>query len=323
MCSQAISTKIQKHLSNLHKLLPKMLEISSVVTKAAGFWTPLKLYVLDYYMNIYTPIIKRHFSKMFYIDLLAGSGVSRHSESQSIVGSPIIAATFPKRPFNRLILTESDEASRNALIKRLDSLPDKPQFEVQSDCNQEINQIVDFIQEPKSHYLAFVDCARVEVDWNTIKTLLEYPGDLILNFQTSIIGRMAGSARKNMNQVEIQRLNQFFGSGTWMRYEKREEYLQDYKDKISNLRNLIESIRIKSKRGAIPYFYDLIIATRLTSGGSKWFEPIYSLKHEVEGCTGNDVRRIRDVLLGKSYDLPFFFKKQQPTLGNWQSDALE
>ena len=88
------------------------MEISPVITHAAGFWTPLKLYVLEYYMNIYTPIIKRHFSKMFYIDLLAGSGLSKLNGNQPVVGSPLIAATFPKQPFNKLILAEADISSR-------------------------------------------------------------------------------------------------------------------------------------------------------------------------------------------------------------------
>jgi hypothetical protein len=67
-------------------------------------------------MKIYTPIKKRHFNVMFYIDLLAGSGLSKLGDNQPMVGSPIIAATFLKRPFNKLILAKSNVASREALI---------------------------------------------------------------------------------------------------------------------------------------------------------------------------------------------------------------
>lgn len=87
-----------------------------------------------------------------------------------VVGSPIIAATFPKRPFNKLILAESNIASREALIERLDNLPKKPDYEILTDRNRDISLISDFVQDSRSHYLAFVDCAHVEVDWNTIKT---------------------------------------------------------------------------------------------------------------------------------------------------------
>ena len=187
-----------------------------------------------------------------------------------------------------------------------------------TDCNSDINQIVDLVQDKNSHFLAFVDCARVEVEWKTIKSLMELPGDLIFNFQTAIIGRMMGSAKKSQNWAEIQRLNTFFGGTSWLSLESREACLQEYMKNLSKFRNLMESIRIKSKRGQIPYIYDLIIATRITSGGSKWFEPVRHLKQKIKSCSGNDVRRIQDVLLGKSFDLPFFFKKTQPTLSNWQ-----
>lgn len=130
MKKQDTATKIQKHLSRLHEYVPKLLEISPVITEAAGNWTPLKLYVLDYYMNIYTPIIKHHFDSMYYIDLLAGSGLSELSENESIVGSPIMAATFPKRPFSKLLVVESSKESREALISRLNSLSNQTDYEI-------------------------------------------------------------------------------------------------------------------------------------------------------------------------------------------------
>lgn len=316
MRKEDLADWILNRLAELTELVEPFLEIDSQVTCDAGAWTPLKLFALRYYMNIYTPIVSNHFDNMYYIDLLAGSGLCKVGENRFVVGSPVVAATLTKKPFKKLLMAEIDPQSRDALRRRLESIEPRPEFEMYSDCNDCAPQLLAHIDKRSTHFLAFADCAKDDVSWQTVESLLRRNGDLIINYPTSIIRRMAGSARQG--GTDPGRLHRFFGSSDWMQYEPS-RLLDFYEKRIQGFRDLVESIRVTSRLKEGSFHYHLIFAARKTSGGSHWFNAVQDLKHVIERCSGEQLKRLTEVLTGKTKDLTGFTKKTgYPTLADWQ-----
>ena len=92
-----------------------------------GEWTIIKLLALLRFVDIYTKIIKaprqrRFFKNMFYIDLLAGSGLCRiGSKGDIIAGSALIACTQCYHPFDKYFLVEKNSEKAEALRARIET----------------------------------------------------------------------------------------------------------------------------------------------------------------------------------------------------------
>jgi three-Cys-motif partner protein len=300
---------------HLQRLLPMSDQLSSIrpeVIYEKGGWAALKLVCLMFYGDVYTKIISKskHYDNMIYIDLLAGSGINRVKETGDLlIGSPIIAATM-ERPFDRLVFVEAGVDRSEALECRLSSVLDKSVFTVYNKkCDESIDEIIDEnLSGGRCHYLAFVDCERLNVAWDTVEKLLQYDGDFIFNFQTSEINRVLGAYRKG--KVYDETMYNFFGDVDLSQARSGVDLLREYKNNLKKHRDIVEDITIKGGGKFGNFYYDLIFATKRTKNGSPWFfKSVMPLKSRIEAHSGEAVQMALDILTGRQMTLDWFISE--------------
>jgi three-Cys-motif partner protein len=259
-----------------------------------GAWSTIKLMTILNYVPIYTRIIPHHFDSMYYIELLAGTGLCKIKETHDIVaGSALIAATVCHAPFDEYILIEKDEKRAKALEKRMKTLT--PNVKVlQQDCNECIKEVVDRLPDG-CHYLAFIDCEGLDADWSTMDYLLSKPGDLLFTFQSQFVARVRGKAVKGSKGDE-DKLNKFYGNGRWKDCKTTKELVSAYMNKLNEKRGIVLPIYVQGPRG---YRYYVIYATKKTRKGSPWVKGVFYLKKRIEGCDYKWVKGILNVLTGR------------------------
>lgn len=272
-----------------------------------GYWPIKKLLFLKAYTStVYSAIIPKRWKKFYYIDLMADSGICKTKE-RFVLGSAFISSLYTHKPFTKMFFVDTNRKSLLALEKRikyLQRLPDysKIRYEtIPKNCNLAIDEILAAMPKD-SHYLAFIDCENMEVEWTTIKKLLDRQGDLIINFQSCGAARAIKAPQCNIPNSKIAK---FFGIPLNKIKEgglSRDDLLNLY---ISNIkksgRDLCFSIRIKSDGGS--FYYDLVFATRVTKGGSPWRKAVLCIKKHVERITCKMIEVAFNVVEGKQKKL--------------------
>lgn len=281
---------------------------------SAHEWTCLKLIFLMYWVHVYTRIIPNYFKKFYYVDLLAGPGVNYIEETGDyVLGSPLIALRTSYKPFTNYFFFEIDSKRRKTLQVLLERELGTGKYKIYMDCNRELDMILNYFQDQKSHFLAFVDYEGLEVPWSTLSKLLEYRGDVIITFQSSQINRCFGKAVKGNEEME-KKLTDFFGDKQWRNKENVQELLELYKEKLKKTgRGNVENIKVKSEGS---FHYDLILAAKLTKSGSPWWKAALHAKKIIESFTSKSVKHALDILTGRTREIEFFFQK---TLDNWMN----
>jgi three-Cys-motif partner protein len=275
-----------------------------------GEWSIVKLLAILRFVEIYTKIIKADrqrafFDNMYYIDLLAGSGLCRIGKKGDVIaGSALIACKHCFHPFDKYFFVEKDTLKAKALKARIETVT--TDFKVKDcDCNGCIEEIMSEISE-RSHYLAFVDCEGLDVSWSTMQALFAKNGDVLFNFQTQNILRAASKAKKHSLgwEATADKLDWFYGDGKWVDCKEADDFLTCYMEKIKDetTRKIVLPLPVKGPRG---YRYDIILATRITSGGNPWLKPMKALQEIMGGYRPEIVKKTLDILM-----------KRQQTLNN-------
>jgi len=273
-----------------------------------GPWSIIKLLALLRFVNIYTKIIKapkqsRFFKKMYYIDLLAGSGLCRiGSKGDIIAGSALIACTQCYHPFDRYFLVEKKQKYADALEARFKKIASNFRL-FTCDCNDCIEEIMQDIGG-RDHYLAFVDCEGLDVAWSTMKTLFSKNGDVLLNFQTGSMCRIPTKVKNRSRgwKACLERLNWFFGDDRWKGCEEPDDFLEAYMSKIveKTTRKIVLPLPVKGPKS---YRYDIILATRMTKGGSPWMSPMVELQNKMGGYRPDIISLTLDLLMKRQLSL--------------------
>lgn len=273
-----------------------------------GPWSIIKLLALLRFVNIYSKIIKAprqrsFFENMYYIDLLAGSGLCRiGSKGDIIAGSALIACIECYHPFDKYFLVEKRLDNAKALATRIGTT--KPNFQVfNCDCNDCVEEIINEIGE-KDHYLAFVDCEGLDVSWATMQKLFAKNGDVLFNFQTQGICRVGAKIEKCSPGWKecVKRLDWFFGDDRWKDCEEPDDFLNAYMSKITEetTRKIVLPLPVKGPRG---YRYDIILATRMTRGGNPWIKPMEELQNMMGGYKPEIIEKTLDILMKRQLSL--------------------
>lgn len=272
-------------------------------------WAVIKLVGLQYYLPIYTRIIRKNFSgQMRYIDLLAGPGLCKIRRTGDVVaGSPLIAA-HSKIKFDEYIFVEKNPERYDALENRLNltGVNFKP---LQEDCNQCIDELLADFKEG-DHYLAFIDNEGMNVSGNTVSKLLEKRGDLIINFQSNGINRVRGKAVNN--SADADALTHFYGDEKWKACTSASSLLDTYIARIRDSSDKKEVVHLLVP-GIPQYSYDLIIATRKTTGGNPWLQPMKRLSHLFEQYGADYVKNALDRATNRTKSLEHYMKGQSIT----------
>lgn len=202
-----------------------------------GYWSEVKLSILDEYAKPYNTILHSKNLKTVYIDAFAGAGhhIARNS-GKKVKGSPVRALEV-QPPFDFLHFVDMDN-SRADELKRLSS--DHGNVRVyQGDANQILPQKV-FPEVQYEQYrrgLCILDPYGLHLDWALINAAGKSKSiEIFLNFPVMDMNRNAlRHEHEKVGSTQKERMTRFWGDDSW--YEdaySRQNNLFGYPEKVSN-----------------------------------------------------------------------------------------
>ena len=263
-----------------------------------GAWAILKLAILAYYVDVYTTIIKARFAETYYLDLFAGPGLDLIRRTNDVIfGSPLIAdrATRTNKKFDKLILVEKDKTFANALEKILPEATVIPQDTNSGGLDAALKM---FPKGRSVPFLAFVDPEGLEMQWETLRVLLESWSDVIINYQPSAVRRAVGSI--STSESFATTLTKFFGTQDWASCNTDEDYLKLYERQIRLFKDYVIPIKVTGPKG---FYYYIIVAVRKTSGMQGWINAIYKAKENIEKASYKEAEKFLLIFSGKQRTL--------------------
>ncbi len=304
--------RLKQQLELVSRIVDDLLALAPSDVYQRGAYTALKIIFLTGYIGwIYTTIIpKQRFRGWYYLDPLSGPGLTRISEQPDIIiGSPIVASIFARQPFTRMYLAESQARRRQVLSARLDWVRDRLRIPLDyrpigRNCNRLIRRFCRETPARGSHYLAFVDAEGMEMDWDSMRMLLQRPGDIIYAFQTDQIQRAWGLA--SSNSAVAERMDKFYGGDEWREAEHAQDLPEIYLRKIAGFnRPVTRKIMVRKSEDL---YYHLLFATRRTRAENPWMAGVDRMKEFVETHTEQSVKLALDVISGRRPVLDDFFR---------------
>jgi|LJSS01.1.fsa_nt_gb three-Cys-motif partner protein len=294
-----------KELTELNGINIKQLLTNDVHPYERGedaYHTIKKLVIYKYYIDIYTTIIKEHYTNFYYFDLFAGSGVVEVTLGSGnkvyLYGSALISVLKPRPEykFKKYIFIENNQKRANTLKILLNNIKNSYEnykdldYEVIQDDMNNINRYINFFDKC-DHALVVVDPEGLEPNWSTISGILTKKRvDMLFTFMTKSIPRVLGGA--DDNQANKDKLMRFLG--------KDIDNITDFKDEyIRQLENLGYTATKTIKASSGRFGYDIIVATRPTSRGNPWLEPIDDLQPKLT-IKDRDLNSIINQFLGKA-----------------------
>jgi len=281
--------KIEETKSPFKEEIKQLKQISPEVFNKFNEWTPLKLAVFNYTLDLYTKIAKKYFEKIYFIDFFAGSGINQiKSSSDVLIGSPFIALLNHKDKYTSFNFCEynNDEEHKNyfpVLKNRINSLNLKNVNLFNEDCNICIDDIIKNI-DLNVNYSAFifVDPFCMEFEWESMKKILSLKSDILLTFMSDLIYNRCVIKEKDKSKNNYGKLDRFFGNQEWKKANNSEKLLEIYKKNILNERPkaVMESIKVISKKRN--FYYEVLFITNKTRNDNKWMDAIADLKKKIE-----------------------------------------
>lgn len=302
------SEYIKKRIKSLSEDSDEIRALSPV-TNDFDSWSALKLILHSAAVNMYTTVLESndYFQDLFYIDALAGSGVSTYGDGKScFLGSPVIAAKVAEEPFKKMYLIEWDKDKANALETRMqyifdnhDDAHEPENWEViQGDANEELPKVAKDISRVRDggfNYYCFIDNQELNVKWDAIDALTPKPwGDLLINLPTaSGIGRNATKrpVPSELNKFYCMDLNDEELPQTNVRPKMKALYQKCLSE---NGRSVQRITNIDANVGS--YEYDLLYATREIKEGNGYIKVIDYVKQFIEDVHAGDIDNFLDVL---------------------------
>lgn len=278
-------------------------------------WSALKLIVHAATINMYTQVISDYFDDFFYIDALAGSGLSEYGEGEDgeyFHGSPIVAAKHANEPFRKMYFIDEDEDRCDLLRQRLDNAFSRDDIDINKsedwevicgNSNEKIDYVISDIWEKAGpnfdfHTLAFVDNQGLDFYWDSLEDIASVSTDFMVNYPGAMGVGM--NIRNRGAHTEGGELYKFFGRDLWERdLSDRNQYRQLYIDQLDSLfDDDSRRIPVNVESGSKSYNYDIIYATRDTSAGSGYVEAVEYTKEFVENVDGTDVEEMLEIMQG-------------------------
>jgi three-Cys-motif partner protein len=219
-----------------------------------GYWTEIKLQILQEYANAYAQILKnqRFIKHVAYIDGFAGAGTHISKESgEEIAGSPARALAI-QPPFNHYHFVEMNAAR----AKRLYVMAAHQNTTVyQGDCNKMLVEKV-FPQcryEDYRRALCLLDPYELNPNWEVVETAGKMRSvEIFLNFM--IMDANMNVLWKNPNSVspnQAARMTKFWGDDSWRTsaYKTEQGLFELIEEKTSN-ESVIAAYRERLKKVA-------------------------------------------------------------------------
>lgn len=314
--------RVKERVPTLTTHADEIREVHPEIYNEFGTWSALKLIVHVATVNMYTTVISEHRDDWFYVDTLAGSGISVYGDDdESFLGSPLLAAKNAAEPFTKMYFIEKDERKATALEHRLEAAFNGSDLQITSpecgyevyvgDANRKVEEAVSDMWtvarrngKPNFNHLTFIDNQGLDLTWNGLKNLAPKPtGDLLINFPTSAVRRAAG------HEDSEDAMTSFYGGEMWRSADDREELLEAYQTRLNSVEKT-EQVVTNIDSGTKNYHYDMVYGTRETQGGSDYIKAIEYVNQFVEAVDGADVEEMLQVLRGDQMTMESFFPEQ-------------
>lgn len=251
-----------------------------------GYWTELKLGILQEYANAYARILNKQpaISHYSYIDAFAGAGehISKAS-GEKIEGSPIRALSIDPK-FSHYYFIDMDEQRADRLRQIANGKKNVTVYE--GDCNSILLNKV-FPQCRYDDYrraLCLLDPYGLNPNWEVVQTAGRMRSiEIFLNFM--IMDANMNILWKNPDLVSVtqaQRMDLFWGDSSWRQsaYLKQPGLFGDMEEKASNetvvmayrkrlmdlagFKYVPEPMPMRNKKGAVIYY--LFFASQNAAG---------------------------------------------------------
>jgi three-Cys-motif partner protein len=239
-----------------------------------GYWSEVKLSILEKYAKPYNQILLAHHFRPIYIDGFAGAGHHRAKGSDRIIkGSPARALEVTP-PFDFLHFIDIDGARVEELKKLTANLQNVSVH--QGDCNQIlVNQIFPKISySNRRRALCILDPYGLQLDWETmrkageskvIEIFLNFP---VMDMNRNVLWRNAG----RVSPDQRERMTRFWGDDSWemAAYQATPGLFEEIQVKASNdevaeafrerLKNVAgfqyvpKPMPMRNSKGAVVYF---------------------------------------------------------------------
>lgn len=299
--------QVRKRVPTLTVNAQELREISPKVVNDFGEWSALKLILHVATVNMYTTVVPKTFDDWFYVDALAGSGVSVYGDMENCFkGSAILAAENAEEQFTKMYFIEQNRKKASVLRERLDAVFNgetdidvvRPEcgYEVRiGDANEELPQIAGDMYEtanrgpgrPWYNHLTFIDNQGIDINWDAIEEFSSNTmGDFLVTFQSS---------RIRQNQHLDDTLNEYFGSEIWKTANSLEDYAEAYGTRFNGI-SKSKQVMTTVDSGVKNYQYEVIYATKDDAGG--YVNAVSYVSDFVERVTGADVGDMIDVMYG-------------------------
>lgn len=293
--------KIEESTSPFNKEIVSLRNISKGVYNDFHEWTPLKLAVFNYTLDIYTKIARKYFSKIYFFDLFAGSGINKLKNNDFVIGSPFIAFLNHKKDYEKFLFCEysnenKDKKNYSALKKRLDYFKTDKILIYNHCCNEILNSILTEIdQNVNNSSFIFIDPYCMEFNWESMKKVLNLKSDILLTFMSNLIYNRC--VTKERGKEDSKKLDEFFGNNSWKKANSPEELIEIYKSNILKVRPnaIMENIKITSVKNK-GFCYEMLFITNKTKGNNNWMNAIHDLKLKIEKNSDEMVRKSLDML---------------------------
>lgn len=183
-----------------------------------GYWSEVKLSILEEYAKPFTQILRRKNLVPIYVDAFAGAGHHLGKASGEVIkGSPVLALAV-QPPFEALHFVDTD-AARIAELRRLSV--DHPAVTVHSgDANTVLPRDV-YPQIQYKQYrrgLCILDPYGLHLDWDVIQGAGDSKSiEIFLNFPVMDINRnVLWRNAEKVSPLQRERLTRFWGDDSWM-----------------------------------------------------------------------------------------------------------
>ena len=218
-----------------------------------GYWSEIKLEILEKYAKPYNQILRSHRLRSTYIDGFAGAGFHKAKGSDRIIeGSPTRAlAVDPPFDFfhfvdldgNRVALLRSISAGRSNVVIH------------HGDCNdvliREVFPTVSYVQRKRA--LCILDPYGLHLNWETIQAAGQSGViEIFLNFPVMDMNRNAlWKNSDKVSEAHRERMTRFWGDKSWATsaYKAIPGLFEDMVEKASN-DEIAEAFRERLKKVA-------------------------------------------------------------------------
>jgi three-Cys-motif partner protein len=239
-----------------------------------GYWSEVKLSILEEYAKPYNQILRSHELHPIYVDGFAGAGHHKAKGSDRIIdGSPARALDVDP-PFDSFYFVDSDEG-RVSELKRL-SAGRSNVHTLHGDCNKVlISQVFPNIRyASRQRALCILDPYGLDLDWRVIQVAgKSQVTEIFLNFPVMDMNRNV--FWRNYDAVSLsnqERMTRFWGDDSWKKaaysttqglFEEMQEKnsiddvvkaFQERLKRVAGFQYVPKPMPMRNSKGAIVYF---------------------------------------------------------------------